>query len=238
MSRLLLIRHAQASFLSENYDQLSARGETQARLLGEYWARHKTSFQRAACGPAVRHIQTAQLAAAACRSGGVSFPEPAILPEFDEFQGEAVLGATLPQLCAKNPEIRQLNDLFRASTDAEKHASFQRLFQQVISMWVNEEVSAPDIESWSDFAARVQRGLTRFLASSTRSEFAVIFTSGGPIAIAVQRALHISNRDTLQIAWMARNCSFTEFLFSRDRFTLSSFNALPHLDDEALLTYR
>jgi hypothetical protein len=84
----------------------------------------------------------------------------------------------------------------------------------------------------------VQRGLRDFLAPSSKGELSVIFTSGGPIAIAVQRALHLLVPDTLQVAWMARNCSLTEFLFSGDRFTLSTFNAFPHLDDEALLTYR
>jgi hypothetical protein len=36
---------------------------------------------------------------------------------------------------------------------------------------------------------------------------------------------------------MPRNCSFSEFIFPKDRFTLSSFNAFPHLDDDSLLTY-
>jgi len=66
----------------------------------------------------------------------------------------------------------------------------------------------------------------------------MIFTSGGPLAVVVRRALHLSTEDTLQIAWMLRNCSFTEFLYSRDRLTLSSFNAFPHLDEDSLLTYR
>jgi hypothetical protein len=65
-----------------------------------------------------------------------------------------------------------------------------------------------------------------------------IFTSGGPLSVVAQRALHLSAQDTLRIAWMARNSSFSEFLFSGDRLTLSSFNSFPHLDDDSLLTYR
>ena len=56
--------------------------------------------------------------------------------------------------------------------------------------------------------------------------------------MAMQRALNLSPQDTLRVAWMSRNCSYSEFLFSGDRFTLSTFNAFPHLDDAALLTYR
>ncbi len=34
MSSVILVRHAQASFLEPNYDKLCATGEVQARLLG------------------------------------------------------------------------------------------------------------------------------------------------------------------------------------------------------------
>ena len=54
----------------------------------------------------------------------------------------------------------------------------------------------------------------------------------------MQRALDLSARNALKTAWMVRNCSYSEFLFSGDRFTLSCFNASPHLDDASLLTYR
>jgi len=37
---------------------------------------------------------------------------------------------------------------------------------------------------------------------------------------------------------MSRNASFSEFLASGERFTLSMFNAHPHLDADSLLTYR
>lgn len=238
MSRLLLVRHAQASFLSENYDQLSAQGEKQAGLLGEYWGRRKTRFDRVACGPAIRHRQTAQLAAEAYRIGECALPAPVFLKDFDEFQGDAVLAQCLPQLCATDRRFREMNEAVESTTGEEKHANFQRLFQAVISLWAEQRIVAPGVEPWQDFSNRVQRGLTEFLEQSSKGELSVIFTSGGPIAIAVQRALHLSVPDTLQMAWMARNCSLTEFLFSRDRFTLSVFNAFPHLDDGALLTYR
>ena len=54
----------------------------------------------------------------------------------------------------------------------------------------------------------------------------------------MQRSLGLSHRTTLQLAWMVRNAAFSEFLFSGERFTLSRFNAFPHLDDPGHLTYR
>lgn len=239
MGRLFLVRHAQASFLSQNYDRLSALGEKQARLLGEHWAQRHVVFDRVYSGPALRHRQTAQLVGEAFRKAEVNFPSAVIAEEFDEFQGDAVLSQSLPELLAKNDRIREFNSALQNPRDeASKRANFQRLFQAVISMWVNEEIAPPGVESWRDFCARVNRGLSKFLGEAGKGELTVIFTSGGPVSVAVQRALHLSAQDTLQIAWMPRNCSFSEFLFSVDRFTLSSFNSFPHLDNESLLTYR
>jgi broad specificity phosphatase PhoE len=239
MGRLFLVRHAQASFLSQNYDKLSDLGERQSRLLGEYWVRHRVMFDRVCTGPAIRHRQTARIAGEAYRRVGLEFPEPVILKEFDEFQGEAVLARSLPQLLAHNRKINELHVAMQNSGDEiEKRANFQRLFEAVISMWVHGEIAPESVESWQEFCARVNRGLTTFLANSWKGEMAVIFTSSGPLSAAVERALHLSAHDTLQIAWMSRNCSFSEFLFSSDRFTLSTFNSFPHLDDDLLLTYR
>ena len=239
MGRLILVRHAQASFLSENYDQLSALGETQARLLGEYWARRNVVFSRVCTGPAIRHQQTARIAGEAYCKFGLQFPAPSIREEFDEFQGEAVLSQSLPQLCTNNGRIRELHDAVQSSnSESDKRAAFQRMFEAVISMWVDGETAPQNVESWQEFCARVRRGLITFLANSGKGELVAIFSSGGPLGVAVQHALHLSAQDTLRVAWMSRNCSFSEFLFSGDRLTLSSFNSFPHLDDDSLLTYR
>lgn len=239
MGRLFLVRHAQASFLSQNYDQLSTLGEKQASLLGEYWARRNIVFDRVCTGPALRHQHTAQLVSEAYRKAGRNFPSPTIAAEFDEFPGEAVLSESLPQLLASNPKIRELHSVLEsAGDDVTKRANFQRLFEAVISMWVSREITPPTAESWRQFCARVNRGLSAFLVKSSKGEIATIFTSGGPISVAVQRALHLSAQDTLRVAWVSRNCSYSEFLFSGKRFMVSSFNTFSHLDDESLITYR
>ena len=64
-----------------------------------------------------------------------------------------------------------------------------------------------------------------------------VFTSGGVIGTAVRLALDAPDRMALEVNWRVRNCSLTEFVFTKDRFTLDSFNALPHLEDPALWTY-
>jgi broad specificity phosphatase PhoE len=239
MSRVILVRHAQASFLEPNYDKLCANGEVQSRLLGEYWARRGVLFSRAWSGPRVRQAQTADLVEEAYRRLGREFPEVAVMNEFDEYPAEAVLKLGLPEVLVRSQEVRDLHCAFEQSKEAgERKRDFQKMFEAVIGMWVSGELVVDGAESWQDFCARVDRGITTIVNSVTPAGDSVVFTSGGPIGVAMRRALHLSHADTLQLTWMSRNASFTEFLSSGDRFTLSKFNAHPHLEDESLLTYR
>jgi broad specificity phosphatase PhoE len=239
MGILYLARHAQASFLEPNYDKLSALGEAQSRLLGEYWAQRKITFHRVGAGPCARHKDTVKLVSAAYQKAGLNFPEPQTLPEFDEYHAEEVLRGTLPALLEKDQKIRDLHAAFQAAADnTAQRITFQNLFSAVIGDWVRGAIHAEGVETWLEFCARVNSGLDKFLASKKRGERVAIFTSGGPIAVATQRALQLSPESTLQMTWMSRNSSWSEFLYSADRFTLSSFNIHEHIADPAMLTYR
>lgn len=239
MSRVILVRHAQASFLEPIYDKLCATGEVQARLLGEYWASRGVLFSCAWSGPRLRQVQTGRIVEEAYRRVGREFPELAVTNEFDEYPAEAVLKQGLPQVLERSQAVRDLQRAFDQSkdTDARKRR-FQQMFEAVIGMWVSGELVVDGVESWQDFCARVDRGITTIVNSATSAGDSVVFTSGGPIGVAMQRALNLSHADTLQLTWMSRNTSFAEFLSSGSRFTLSTFNAHPHLEDESLLTYR
>lgn len=239
MGRLLLVRHGQASFLERNYDKLSELGEMQARLLGEYWLRHKVCFDRVASGPRVRQRRTAEIVAESYSKANLDFPALNVLPEFDEYSGDAVLQHALPSLLERDPNIRELHGAFENSRDSrDRFRTFQKLFEAVIGQWAEGKIVVPGGESWIEFCERVNRCLAAFLSAGNPGERLAIFTSGGPISLAVQKALDLSSRKTLEVSWMARNCSFSEFLFSDGRFTMSTFNSYPHLDDPSLLTYR
>jgi broad specificity phosphatase PhoE len=239
VSRLFLVRHAQASFLEEDYDKLSPLGEEQARRLGEYWAQQNLPFDRVCAGPRVRQRHTANIVAGAFEEAGRPFPEISSISEFDEYDGENVLKRALPKLLETNEQVRELCESFtRASDSNDRSKNFQRLFEWVITRWVDGELVVPGVESWGQFGARVNRGISQFISECGHGTTAAIFCSGGPIAIAVQRALNLSPQHTLQVMWVSRNASYTDFLFSGDRFTVGGFNAFPHLDHPSLLTYR
>ena len=58
MGTLYLVRHGQASFGADDYDQLSERGQAQAVRLGEYWRERGLKFDAVYAGTLKRHQQT------------------------------------------------------------------------------------------------------------------------------------------------------------------------------------
>ncbi len=239
MSRLFLVRHGQASFLEANYDRLSPKGEDQARMLGEYWARHNTVLDRVYSGPRVRQAESARLAGQTYAASGLNWPQPTVMTEFDEFQAEAVMERSLPGLVERDSAIRKIHETFKAADSREQQFKlFQRLFEIVIGQWVAGEIVLPDIEPWPVFCTRVSEGLTKIAAHGDSDQNVAVFSSGGPVGIAMQRALGLTPQAALRTAWMVRNGAYSEFLFSGDRFTLSAYNCCPHLTDPAFLTYR
>jgi broad specificity phosphatase PhoE len=239
MSRLFLVRHGQASFLERNYDKLSPKGEAQSRMLGEYWAGLKLCFDRVYTGPRVRQRETARIAGEAYKVADVAWPEPTVLPEFDEFRAEAVIERSLPELIQTDEGIREMNLAFKAAqTRPEQFKTFQAMFEVIIGRWADGKLPLEGIEPWVNFCSRVQLGLAELCARESDGQQIAIFSSGGPVGVAMQRALDLSTESTLKTAWMVRNCSYSEFLFSSGRFTLSTYNATPHFTDPEFLTHR
>lgn len=236
MSLLFLVRHSQASFDADDYDQLSARGVEQARQLGLYWAELNLIFDHVCVGPRRRHRQTLDAVAAVYRERGLNWPEPMALPELDEHFGYDVLTRSLPDLVQRDPAIREMKEKLRKDSDTAQR-DYLRLFQKVTRMWVRRELSLPDLEAWHEFRERVHRGLAEMTEAAGSKKKVAAFTSGGPVAAAMGLALNLDDEKTLELSWIVRNAAFSEFLFSRGRFSLMTFNAVPHLTNPQLLTF-
>ena len=108
----------------------------------------------------------------------------------------------------------------------------------VIDRWAHGELDLPQVESWATFCQRVHRRLDQIVAAPGGGRQVAAFTSGGRSGSACSGPWELTHRTTLQLAWMVRNAAFSEFIFSGERFTLSRYNAFPHLDDPEHLTYR
>ena len=239
MSVLVLVRHGQASFLQSDYDRLSALGERQSRMLGSYWAAQSARFDDVVTGPRVRQIGSAQLAAEAYAPCGMDLPAARVVDELDEYDSGGVVGVLVPRLIQADQHVAVLADQYNQSKgSAEEYRAFQRMFEAVMKAWVRGQIASPEIGSWQQFKGRVLQGLAGIIDRNNRGRRVAVFTSGGPISVAVQLALGLSDEKALEINWALRNGSITEFLFTRDRFTLDAFNGLPHLPDRNLWSYR
>jgi broad specificity phosphatase PhoE len=239
MAVLTLVRHGQASYMEEDYDRLSPLGETQARKLGEFWTRHRLEFHHVYCGPARRHARTCEIAGNVVREGGLPFPEPEIIREVDELDAGRVMHVFLPILMERDPEVRRLYEAFSAAGGSpEAGRLLQTLFERVAAHWCEGEIPVSEMESWQQFRERIAGAVARIRAATRKSANAVVFTSAGPIAATLSMVFDLPPRKAIELIWTSRNCSYSEFLFTGERFSLSSYNSFPHLDSRDLLTYR
>ena len=239
MSQLILVRHGQASFLSDNYDQLSELGEEQSRLLGQFWTQRNITFDALFTGPRERQIKTGEIVVDCYRKAGLDVPELVLLEEFDEYDADGIMRHLLPKLMEQDERYRQLQKAFAESeTSAEKHKNFQKLFEAITAKWIRGEVLASEVESFANFHARVRRGLERATAGAGSGQRVAVFSSGGAISVTIQLATKAPEHVVIEYNWRIRNCSLNEIIFTKDRFSLDTFNAIPHLDDPRLQTYR
>lgn len=239
MSILTLVRHGQASYMEADYDKLSPRGEEQARRLGRYWAKHRIRFDRAFHGPAKRHRHTMELAAQEVVNAGLPFPEPQLIPAFDEFDAYTMMKVMLPILVGRDAEVRRLNAEFQAQQHSpEAGRLLQKLFEEVARHWSTGEFETSGLETWAGFRTRVREAVDHLRHTAEPSTSTVVFTSGGPIAATLGHVLGLSAERAVEFVWLSRNASYSQFLFSGQRFSLHAFNSIPHLDSLDMFTYR
>jgi broad specificity phosphatase PhoE len=225
--------------MKEDYDQLSHLGEEQARKLGDFWIRHGITFDLCFHGPAKRHRKTAEIAAEVVRAAGLPWPDLQCVPELDEFDAFRVMQLMVPVLVEADPEIRSMNEDFRANERSpEAGRKLQKLFEAVSRHWCSGEFDMPEVESWTQFQSRVRSGVETIRNAAGAGKNVVAITSGGPISATVADVMNLQPLVAIELLWLSRNCSYSEFLFAPGRYSMHSFNSIPHLDERRLLTYR
>src|SRR5262245_57595753 len=110
MSVLTMVRHGQASFFADDYDQLTELGEQQSRLLGEYWVRHGVRFDAIYTGPRARQRRSAEIALAVFRQAGVSCPAAVVVSDLDEFDLHGIIHQLAPEFSRGSANFAELID--------------------------------------------------------------------------------------------------------------------------------
>lgn len=211
MGTLYLVRHGQASFGADDYDQLSDLGTRQSVQLGRYFANKGIIFDAVLSGTLRRHSQTL------C---GISegFGQPLLAtqwPGLNEYNSDAVIAAVHPEPLDRRP------------TPDNYRAHFQ-LLRSGLLQWMLGNSRPENMPDWQSFDKQVIEVLDH--VRQCQAERVLLVSSGGPIASAIGHVLATPPEATVELNMRLRNTAVTEFAFTPKRHSLQTYNTLPHLE--------
>jgi broad specificity phosphatase PhoE len=211
MGRLLLVRHGQASFGAEDYDQLSELGHRQCRRLGDYLRERNWAFEAVLTGTLRRHRQSWEAIAR-----GLGNTQAALaLPGLDEYDSLAVIATVHP------------TPLTRPTNYAEYRHHF-RLLRDGLRLWMDGQSQPQGMPTYRVFVEGVAAALE--LVRERYQGDVLVVSSGGPISTAVGLLLSTPPQVTIDLNMRIRNSAVTELTFNSKRHNLVTYNTLPHLD--------
>lgn len=229
MATIYLVRHGQASFGKENYDQLSPRGWEQGRILGR-WLADKVEPGAIFGGNLQRHRETVE---AITTGYGASLPDMQVMEGLNEFDHVEVVERLRPEWADKQVMARDLASFPKPAR------AFQQAFEKAVARWVSGEYDHEYAESWQGFRQRVSTSLDQLIELADGADV-IVSTSGGPIAVIAQHLLELSDHKALEMNNVIANTSVSRILYSGPRRSLAVFNNYSHLEaeDPALVTFR
>ncbi|OFE12621.1 hypothetical protein PHACT_05265 [Pseudohongiella acticola] len=235
MSELILVRHGQASFGADSYDKLSPQGIRQVEILAQYWQTLNDPFDHIYSGELKRQIETADCLRSLLREP----QETQLHAGFNEYNGEPIMRLYMRDYAEKEGFGAGL------TLPIKDRKTFQLVLEAATTHWINGTLQAStqdtDFEPWRDFQARVHGALDELMQRHTGGSRVLISTSGGVIALALQRALQLPDNQVLATNWMVNNSSVTRLVYGRGKVSLASFNSLAHLEVPAwrdLISFR
>ena len=226
MPTILLVRHAQASFGSADYDVLSPTGVEQTELLAAEIAGRGLNVARIAAGTARRQRETAAPLALAL---GL---EVEVDERWNEYETEEVL-------VHHGQEPASLDGTGGAGEEITSR-EFQAVLDGALDAWVASAGETDAAQSWPAFLDSRTSTLAELAAGLGSGETGLAFTSGGVIA-ALGTALLGAHADLFsRLNRVLVNTGITKLAVGRAGTSLISFNEHAHIDagGGALLSYR
>jgi len=230
MPTILLIRHAQASFGTADYDVLSERGHAQVEALHRSLERRGIVADRVVSGSLRRQLDTARPWSSQDAGGdsGATIDE-----RWNELDNDDVLShhSAVQTRLTRGP----------GETGPEiSSRDFQVVFDQALQEWVDAGAASPSRRSWPDFLSNVKVALDHFGAGLRSGETGMAFTSSGVIAALAASLIGVPERAFVPLNRVSVNASITKVIVGSRGKTLVSYNEHGHLEDAsgALVTYR
>ena len=233
MTTVYLIRHGQASFGQENYDELSSLGHQQAERLGKMMSKRLPAFDAVFLGTMLRHKQTAENCLLEFGTK-LEQTDPSFDSNWNEYDHQDILRQYRPEF----KTAKSMMAFIRAQDNPKK--AFEDDFNGAINRWISGEHDSEYVESWTSFTKRVQTALKTALDAGVDKKNVAIFTSGGPISLVTQALLGVSQEKIMQMNWTLVNCGVTKIVATNSRVFLSSLNEHTHFegaDNKHFITY-
>ncbi len=210
MGAIHLIRHGQASWGADDYDELSEKGTRQAALLGMAWEASDWAPTAAVSGSMRRHTQTA-IAAIDASGRGDGYDVDAGWDEYDHSMFTAGLKADITP------------------------RDFQPHLDASLAAWMGGSLDA-DV-AYGDWHGGILGSLERALEAAGPGQHVAVFTSGGPIATVVSHLLTGDDSLFVRLNAVIVNASVTTVINGSTGPRVLSFNEHAHLPRD-LVTFR
>jgi broad specificity phosphatase PhoE len=230
MGVVMLVRHGQASFGTDDYDVLSSRGVRQSRKVAKTLADYGVAPTALIHGGMRRQRETADEML-------TTTPwelELEVDERWRELDHLAVMSAYPTLTEAERVKLR---------AGALDMREFHDLYSKATSRWSSGAYDDEYPESFVEFIRRVRDAIGHAARTAGPRRTAVVVTSGGPIAAACAMLTEVGEEPRqLASAWsrfnaVMVNASVTRVVFGSTGARLLTFNEHSWLDRE-LVTYR
>lgn len=216
--RLVLVRHAQASLGTADYDRLSPLGRRQARSLAQSGIVEADAV--VVSGSHRRHRQTVDALVDRCDEVGID-------QDLDEYDVGALVRAArrAPGFGAHLP------DPAAAQGPRELLDAFITHFPSILEAWQRGRLNPSPAESWETFRLRAERAASRLTELAIARGCVIAVSSAGLISLALS---HLLGQD---LAWQRGlnvrmyNSAVNSLVLEPSGWRIERINCVRHLAD-------
>jgi broad specificity phosphatase PhoE len=233
---IYLLRHGQASFGTDDYDQLSDLGRKQAELLGRELRTRGLTIDVAVSGTMRRQRDTAMLTLAAAGVDVGADVEMDVDGRWNEYDYTDIIARYADSTEIIAAPARRAG---AAVTEVASPRVFQALLDVGLAGWISAHGhTGPG--SWPAFAGAVGDALDGLVRGLTSGSTAAVFTSAGPITAVCAHLLRLSPDGCVALNRVMVNASITKIVSGRSGTSLVSINEHGHLEaaGRECVTYR